>query len=207
MKDTKKRILKAALELFNEKGYVNVRLFHIAEKANMSTGNMAYHFKQKEEMLLAIYEELQIEQKKLLSEIRLTPIFENFEFFIRETFDLQQTYIFFYLDTLELMRASRKLKENHQEHIQWQLEQLNLLIELNKARGVLNWETEQEIVGFLSKQLWHAIDFWYTTQLIAGESISYFESYKLNVWAVLQAHFTSQGWKEYEALQMSNYMH
>lgn len=207
MKETKKRILRAALELFNEKGYVNVRLFHIAEQANMSTGNMAYHFKQKEEMLSAIYGQLQIAQKQLLSDIRLTPIFENFEFFIRETFDLQQKYIFFYLDTLELMRTSEELAKSHQEHIKWQLEQLSLLIELNKARGVLQWEVDHEVMTFLPQQLWRAIDFWYTTELIVGQSIIRFENYRLNVWAVLQAYFTNQGWREYEALQMSNYMH
>lgn len=41
---TKGKILVEALKLFNEKGFVNVRLQHIADKCNICVGNLAYHF-------------------------------------------------------------------------------------------------------------------------------------------------------------------
>jgi len=41
---TKKKIIVAALKLFNQNGLVNVRLQHIADEAFISIGNMAYHY-------------------------------------------------------------------------------------------------------------------------------------------------------------------
>ena len=55
MKDTKKRILKGALAVFNEKGYANTRLQDIAEHLGMSVGNLAYHYRNQLEMLEAIF--------------------------------------------------------------------------------------------------------------------------------------------------------
>ena len=54
MKDTKRRILDAALDLFNENGLVNVRLQHIADQAQMSVGNLAYHYANKEAIVTAL---------------------------------------------------------------------------------------------------------------------------------------------------------
>ena len=41
-----------------------------------------HHFKHKEEMLLAIYQQLSAEQRRLLTDTSLSPIFANFDFFI-----------------------------------------------------------------------------------------------------------------------------
>ena len=47
MKPTRQYILDKALTLFNEKGFVNVRLQHIADSAFVSVEHLAYHFKNK----------------------------------------------------------------------------------------------------------------------------------------------------------------
>ena len=116
-KDTKQRILKAALLLFNEKGYFNVRLQHIADAANnMSVGNMAYHFQHKIELFHILFKDWRTAQDFLLADIHLTPIFANFDSFLEQTFHLQQQYRFLYLDQLELIRMNAKVKEAFQEY-------------------------------------------------------------------------------------------
>lgn len=49
---TKKRIIEAAKELFIEKGYFNVSVDDIVEKANSSKGGFYTHFKTKEELII-----------------------------------------------------------------------------------------------------------------------------------------------------------
>ena len=200
-RNTKQRILDAALQLFNVEGYVNVRLAQIAEQAGMSVGNMAYHFPHKPQILEGIYEELQAEQQQLLTEINLAPLFENFEYFIRSTYNLQKKYIFFYLDTLELIRTSEVLKKVHQEHLQWQRMQLELLLEFNRARGVVDWRANLENPERLARHLRHVMDSWHSMQLIEGAAADDFWIYRSCTWSVLQPYFTEMGWKEYGQLK------
>ena len=62
MKPTKQYILDKALALFNEKGFVNVRLQHIADSAFVSVGHLAYHFKNKDDLILSLYKKLKKKQ-------------------------------------------------------------------------------------------------------------------------------------------------
>ena len=203
-RNTKQRILDAALQLFNEEGYVNVRLAQIAEQADMSVGNMAYHFPHKMQILEGIYEELQAEQQQLLAGINLAPLFENFDHFIQSTYHLQKKYIFFYLDTLELIRTSEALKKAYREHLQWQRMQLELLLEFNRARGVVEWGANLENPQRLARHLRHMMDSWHSLQLIEGLAADDFGAYRSCAWSVLQPYFTDMGWKEYGQLKKAS---
>lgn len=200
MKNTKQKILDAALSLFNRDGYVNVRLQHIADKAGMSIGNQGYHFKHKEEMLLAIYQQLSAEQRRLLTDTSLSPIFANFDFFISSLFELQQKFAFFYLDMLEVIRANESLKSQQQEQIQWQQTQLTLLLQMHEARGVVNWQDSNISMEETAQHLWRMMDFWLIMQKIEGQETSDFDAYRRSVWGVLKPFFTAQGTIEFDQL-------
>ena len=55
MNSTKERILHVARVLFNENGYKNVTIRMIALELNMSSGNLNYHYKKREDILEALY--------------------------------------------------------------------------------------------------------------------------------------------------------
>lgn len=57
-RDTRGRIVDAALELFNARGSAAVSTNHIAEEAGISPGNLYYHFGNKEEIVRAIWERM-----------------------------------------------------------------------------------------------------------------------------------------------------
>ena len=131
-KDTKQRILKAALSNFNKLGYFNVRLQHIADTAEMSVGNMAYHFQHKVELFNILYKDWRKQHEFLLADIHLAPIFENFDSFLQETHELQQQYRFLYLDQLELVRMAPEVKAGYQEYFQNKEEQLDIFWHFTK---------------------------------------------------------------------------
>lgn len=53
---TRDRIIHAAIELFNQRGEQNVTTNHIAAHLGMSPGNLYYHFRNKEDIIQAIFE-------------------------------------------------------------------------------------------------------------------------------------------------------
>ncbi len=51
MKKTQQNILIYAIHFFNKKGVGNVRLQDIAKKVGISSGNLAYHYSQKKDLI------------------------------------------------------------------------------------------------------------------------------------------------------------
>ena len=58
MSKKKKLILEAARTLFNERGYSQVTIRMIALELNMSSGNLNYHFKKREDIFETLYFEI-----------------------------------------------------------------------------------------------------------------------------------------------------
>jgi AcrR family transcriptional regulator len=63
---TRERILAASLELFNEQGTPAVSTRHIAAAIGISPGNLYYHFGNKEEIVLCLYEEMEHDLSTIL---------------------------------------------------------------------------------------------------------------------------------------------
>lgn len=53
--ETKRRIVEAAKELFAEYGFESVGVKDIAEKAGVTTGALYYHFKNKDDIFIAVF--------------------------------------------------------------------------------------------------------------------------------------------------------
>ena len=132
---TKEKIAESALFLFNRFGFVSVRLQHIADEAGMSVGNLAYHFRTKDELLEYLYEQIVAEQTRLLADLRMIPLFVNLDSHLQHIYAIQQQYSFFFTDTLEIMRAYPTIKRKHREHIQWQTSQIQPIKEFQDPPG------------------------------------------------------------------------
>ncbi|MEZ4956748.1 MAG: TetR/AcrR family transcriptional regulator [Saprospiraceae bacterium] len=205
MKSTKQNILESALKLFNQNGFVNVRLQHIADEAFISVGNLAYHFPNKEAILIAVYDELTGQQKELLAEYRVVPLFDNLDRLIRRTYQLQQLYVFFYLDTLEIVRAYPSVKTAHQQHIASQISQLKTILDFNAARGALIAEPMEDVFDHLASQIWMTMDFWLAQQSVKSDDTTKEKDYQRAVWNLLIPYFTDMGKREYEQMLQMPY--
>lgn len=66
-KDTKRRILSLALELFNELGEPNITTNAIAAALEISPGNLHYHFPTKKDIVIALFTDYEQEMLSLLA--------------------------------------------------------------------------------------------------------------------------------------------
>ncbi|CAH8712250.1 TetR/AcrR family transcriptional regulator [Paenibacillus thiaminolyticus] len=57
--DKRKRLIDAAYNVFVKKGYANASIKDIANEADMTSGLVHYYFKNKEELLLSVQDEVQ----------------------------------------------------------------------------------------------------------------------------------------------------
>ena len=201
MKPTKQYILEHALQQFNLHGFVNVRLQHIADAAFVSVGHLAYHFKNKDALIENLYEQLRQEQELYLMEFRVVPLFEDIQRLLVCLFDLQKKYIFFYLDTLEVIRAYPAIKDKHAQHISWKLQQIELMIQFNISRGSFKSYADDR---YLKETAWlfnSAIDNWmYSRKLTDADSMDD-QAFCQTIWALLYPLFTDMGIREFLQLK------
>ena len=199
---TRQRILASAIALFNAMGLVNVRLQHISDDTIISLGNITYHYKTKDDIIEAIWEAVQQEQITLLTEFRTLPLFEDIERYMAAAFALQQKYMFFYQDTLEVVRAYPKVGVAHRQHVQWQVQQLSMMFKFNEARGVFVPEPQPAFYADLADRWLWLLDNWIHRQSIMNKDTGDYVAFAKVLWSVLMPAFTAQGHMEYE--QLSN---
>ena len=65
MKKTQQKIVKTAIQLFNKNGVANVRVQDIAIAANISPGNLTYHYKTKKDLMVAVLQYMKTLQKDM----------------------------------------------------------------------------------------------------------------------------------------------
>ena len=116
------------------------------------------------------------------------------------TFRLQQEYVFFYLDTLEVVRAYPSIKEAHQQHITFQINQLRNILNFNVSRGALVTETQEGLFEHLAVQIWTTMDLWLIQQAIRDEVPPDEQQYKAAIWLLLYPYFTRMGQLEYQQM-------
>ena len=92
---TKQKILESAIRLFNWDDVANVRLQQIADETGISVGNLAYHFKNKEAIVTAIYEGLFDEFSQILSTYLTNPKLTDFDLQMEQYHRFFSKYKFF----------------------------------------------------------------------------------------------------------------
>lgn len=197
-RDTKSKIKEIALDLFNRDGFANVRLQHISDTGSISLGNIGYHFRTKNDILYALINDLVEEQKVILTEFRVLPLFEDIQRFLSSNFELQLRYVFFYKDTLDLMRLYENISKQYREHVHWQELQLQGMLVFNEARGALNSNGVENFGAKMSSLLVWASESWIGRQTILGKKEIDKKGYEEMFWFFLKPYFTPLGKEEFD---------
>ena len=145
--NTKQRIIDTAIDLFNKNGIQNITSRHIATEMGISYGNLDYHYKNKEALLLAIYKQMRDEMSdSYTSADPTTGSFEQIHRLLLHLESFQYKFRFFNLDVLEISRSypkiNRLLKNTFRIRKQQMADMLNPAI----ADGFFIQGTEENIV-------------------------------------------------------------
>lgn len=158
MAKAKARILDAALMLFNQQGSGAVSTNHIAKAAEISTGTLYYHYKNKEEIIRDLYLEMgEVWTSRIanLSDVTM----ESFEDLRNLGEALYNRYRFIHTELYALCQHDSTLAEMNRETLQQRKEQLRRLLEMLVERE--SYEAlDDKTLDFLTDTVWMVILYW-----------------------------------------------
>jgi AcrR family transcriptional regulator len=169
MPTTKDRILDKALELFNERGTDNVTTNHIAEALSMSPGNLYYHYRNKAEIVRALFARIQGEWagNYAVPEGR-APDLGLMEAMLAGNFGIQARYRFFFRDLTLLLNADPELAAAYRANREAGIANTVFLIRLFVEAGVIESPGDAEAIDDLAQLLWLVGDFWLVFKDVGG---------------------------------------
>ena len=203
MSNRKKLILEAARALFNEKGYSQVTIRMIATKLNMSSGNLNYHYKKREDILQALYFEMASEFDERVNMLNVTEISINkIKYDIEKSMKRMFDYSFFWTDLYNLLSINNKVQEHFQEVYKKRINGCLLLFKVLKDKGLMREPSYEFEYNFLAERMINYGNTWlYSSNLYANQlnRIKIDSHVKLYL-SMLFPFLTSKGKKELQNL-------
>jgi len=171
---TKNRIMETAIELFNEKGTGGVTTNHIAAAMGISPGNLYYHFRNKEEIIRAIFaqmHEVGLNDYREINADRGPGTAASME----ETFLMIQRfnwrYRFFKRELAALVQSDPVLKEQFVASHRQNLAMVRNAIDLAIVQGFFK-DIPPLRRDLLAEQVWMMALFWLNYLEVGGEEVT-----------------------------------
>ncbi len=192
---TRERIISSVISAFNEKGYHSFSLADLAQKCNMSRGNLAYHYKYKEDILDDISVKMVRDINRFLKKRMDYPAFYNLNLDIRTCRFLQEKYPFVFRDMTILEHDSIKevLTKWSKEVIKRNLNAFAYGIEIGNVKP----EPYEGLYYQLSVNAWLITYNWLAQQYV--RQIGDLEKAERMVWSTIIPHFTEKGMEAFLA--------
>ena len=194
---TKQKILEASIRLFNWNDVANVRLQQIADETGISVGNLAYHFKNKEAIVTAVYEGLFEEFAHILSEYMMSPRLADFDHQMEQYYRFFSKYKFYLIDLFEIERSHPLIMERWRESVDKMLLQIRKRLDYNVSRGVLKVEPVPGYYNELANNIWMTTVFWVPKQMMKDLPVDEM-MFKQAVWTQIHPFFTPKGLNEFK---------
>jgi AcrR family transcriptional regulator len=169
---TRERILATALQLFNESGTGPVSTNHIADALGISPGNLYYHFRNKEEIIRALFEQQYARWDVLyaLPDDRM-PTLADLQQLVRATFVTAWEYRFMYRELIALLRRDEQLQRRWVDIRVRGFDGFRQLVELFVAAGVLRAPHDSAVVTRLAELCWLLGEFWLASVEVSGATV------------------------------------
>ncbi|NNK10934.1 MAG: TetR/AcrR family transcriptional regulator [Flavobacteriaceae bacterium] len=159
---TKKKIILAAVELFNESGIHSVRNQDIAKKSGISLSNFNYHYATKKDLVKAIFD--------YMTEVLVEDVYGNQTFIIegeglnitKSFFVFQEQFCFFFLDTPNILKFYPEISKLLEEQITEAFKMIKGVNYLAIGMGYMKPEPEDfpGLYDELAAHLWRNTHFW-----------------------------------------------
>lgn len=168
--DKRRRILDAAVKVFAEKGFFQARVSDIARKAGVADGTIYLYFKNKDDLLISIFEEKMKEinvkfREALASE---TDPLERFRKLIAMHLAGFQAYPeLAAVLQVELRQSSRFMREYKKVELKKYLDLMGDVVQEGQARGVFRKDVP---LGLVKRFIFGTLDEVVSTWVMAGRS-------------------------------------
>jgi len=201
MSDTKARIMLTSRKLFNQHGVGNVTIRMIALELNMSSGNLNYHFKKREDILEALYFEMVEIFDARVKDLGNAPItLKTVKEDILTSLRRMVEYRFFWTDLYNLLKLNKAIKEHFDHVYKIRFMGYESLFKYLIEKDILkSFEFKKEpslligkMIGFSNTWLYHSF--------IYNKTISndYLELQADNLLSFLYPYLTDLGKKQYK---------
>jgi len=189
---TRDKIIQASIELFNEQGERNVTTNHIAAHLAISPGNLYYHFRNKEDIILSIYEEY---ARSLLLETlpqvtsEMKPL-DSLVLYMDSVFQTTMKFRFFYSNLPVLLDKNPSLREKYVEVQQSISERVSQLLILLRSAGIIDFQDDElsDIVSILRLINTFWVSFYQTQNIVNEVNDSVFYQGVLKILVILRPY-------------------
>lgn len=173
MSKKRENILEAALKLFNQQGSARVTTNHVAEAAGISPGNLYYHFRNKEDLIRALYTQM---AEAWETSFRVPeqaseqgPTLDDLDDMLSLSFRLIWAYRFFYQEFVSLCQRDPELAVLYRELRLRGQASFGRLAAMFGEHGVFRRLNETETQD-LADLTWLLTEFWLPYLQLGGEA-------------------------------------
>lgn len=200
---TNEKIIDKALTLFNEKGVDQVSSLEISQSLNISYGNLTYHYKKKDDIVLALYAQMQQSLNTSINRL-VQCIFEEtfYPKLVNEIFDVIWNYRFIYLNINSLMNQFEFICESEKSYYATRIKILNRAKKYLIQEGYLKPEINNNYESLI-QNLNMILYAWITDAKLfyEGDEDKKIDIYVSLFYNVALTHVTEKGLKRYRQIQ------
>jgi len=198
---TRDKIIQASIALFNEQGERNVTTNHIAAHLGISPGNLYYHFRNKEDIILSIYDEY---ASNLLLDTftrinnEVNPL-DAIIVYMDSVFQMMIKFRFFYNNLPVLLDKNPSLREKYVDVQKAIAEHVRQLLISLKAAGIIDFEEEElaDIVSILRLINTFWLSFYQTQNIVTKVDDAVFYQGVLKILVMLRPYTTESAMPDF----------
>lgn len=160
MTDTKQKITETALKLFNTSGSYTITTRHIAAEMNISPGNLYYHYRNKEEIIRALMEQMIEEFNSFLRQpdgnYSPTALFSSS---IIISAKIMYNYRFFYMEISTLLEKDPILKKMYMKIKKERNADFKKLLKFLEQAGIMSEQMTDDEFNIILDNVWTLSEF------------------------------------------------
>jgi AcrR family transcriptional regulator len=207
MKNTKEKILYTSRLLFNQSGYNQVTIRMIAMELKMSSGNLNYHFKKREDILEALYFEMVTvfdERVKQLENQKIS--LEMIKSDIKISMERMVSYQFFWTDLYNLLTLNESINTHFQNAYEKRKKGFQFLLKIMMEENLLKKPSFEDEYDFLIERMINFSNTWlYASSLYQKQEINdnYIDKQAIILLSMLFPYLTEFGKAEFEKVVLN----
>jgi AcrR family transcriptional regulator len=200
--NTKDKIVASAVGLFNSKGISDIAIRDIADAVGISSGNFAYHFKNKEALLEYFYQHM-YDEVTIETEFSGKDGFENFNTMLIQITDFMTKYSFFYTDIAEIFRLCPFIKKDYASKYESRKEIYKKILQHFMRIELLQNSTKPELLNSMTHTIWFTMTFWQAQKKVLPNNFKEVQPYFVikQVWQILLPYMTTKGSNQFKKIR------